>query len=197
MWDQRYSGHGFAYGAAANDFLTSMLDKLPGGRALCLAEGEGRNAVWLAQQGRDVTALDASAVGLDKARKLAASRGVSITTVHADLADYAIAAGHWDLIVSIFAHLPPALRQRVHQGCVEGLAPGGMMLLEAYTPNQLEYKTGGPPAVDLMMDSGILRHELGALEFVHLQECVREVHEGDFHTGTGAVVQLLAQKPAA
>ncbi len=102
---------------------------------------------------------------------------------------------HWDAIVSIFCHLPPELRRSVHRRCVKGLRPSGVMLLQAYTPAQLEYKTGGPPTADMMMDAESLCTELAGLEFLHLQECVREVHEGEFHNGVGAVVQALARKP--
>ena len=200
MWNQRYSSETYAYGIDANDFLVSMVDRLQTGKILCLAEGEGRNAVWLAEQGNaelcnDVTAVDASEIGLQKADKLAKARGVEIATVHADLADYDIGTQQWDAIISIFCHLPPDLRQDVHRRCVKGLRDKGMLLLEAYTPLQLEYKTGGPPVAEMMMDMKSLSSELIGLEFLHLQECVREIHEGEFHNGTGAVVQVLARKP--
>ena len=194
MWNQRYNTKAYAYGTAANDFLISMAARLPTGKILCLAEGEGRNAVWLAEQGNEVTAVDASDIGLKKAHKLAKSRGVTITTVHADLADYEIGTQQWDAIISIFCHLPPDLRRDVHRRCVNGLRDEGMILLEAYTPLQLEYKTGGPPVAEMMMDVQTLTSELIGLEFLHLQECLREIQEGEFHNGTGAVVQLLAKK---
>ena len=194
MWNERYSSDRYAYGMEANDFLVSMIDRLPGGKILCLAEGEGRNAVWLAEQGNEVTAVDASDIGLQKADRLAKARGVEITSVHADLADYDIGRQQWDAIISIFCHLPPDLRQDVHRRCVAGLRDNGMILLEAYTPSQLEYKTGGPPVAEMMMDMRSLRSELNGLEFLHLQECVREIHEGEFHNGPGAVVQALARK---
>jgi len=194
MWNQRYNSKAYAYGTNANDFLVSMVDRLPTGKILCLAEGEGRNAVWLAEHGNEVTAVDASDIGLQKAHKLAKSRGVAITTVHADLADYNIGTQQWDAIISIFCHLPPDLRRDVHRDCVKGLRNKGLILLEAYTPLQLEYKTGGPPVAEMMMDVQSLSSELIGLEFLHLQECVREIHEGEFHNGTGAVVQVLAKK---
>ena len=194
MWNERYSSESYAYGTTANDFLVSMIDRLPVGKILCLAEGEGRNAVWLAQQGNEVTAIDASDVGLQKANRLAEERGVAITTVHADLADYDIGEQRWDAIISIFCHLPPGLRRDVHRHCVAGLRDDGMILLEAYTPLQLEYRTGGPPVAEMMMDAGSLSSELQGLKFLHLQECVRDIHEGEFHEGKGAVVQLLAMK---
>jgi SAM-dependent methyltransferase len=194
MWNDRYSNETYAYGTEPNDFLVAQFGKLPEGRVLCLGDGEGRNSVWLAQQGRKVTAVDASEVGLEKARRLAETRGVEITTVHADLADFEIKSQSWNVIVSIFCHLPPELRRSVHRRCVEGLCSGGVMLLEAYTPTQLEYKTGGPPTAEMMMDAESLRMDLAGLEFQHLQECIREVHEGEFHDGIGAVVQAVARK---
>ncbi len=194
MWDKRYNKEDYVYGTEPNDFLMSQLDQLPSGRVLCLAEGEGRNAVWLAEQGLDVTAVDSSEVGLRKARKLAEKKSVAITTLQTDLKDFEIGHAHWDLIVSIFAHLPSELRKKVHNACIAGLRSGGMMLLEAYTPRQLEYKTGGPPSADMMMDSQLLQNELNGLEFVYLQECIREIHEGELHKGKGAVVQMLARK---
>ena len=194
MWDQRYSREDYAYGTDANDFLVSMRDRLPSGKILCLAEGEGRNAVWLAEQGNEATAVDASEVGLQKAKKLAEKNGVKITTVHADLADYDIGTQEWDAIISIFCHLPPDLRHDVHRRCVQGLRNEGVLILEAYTPLQLEYKTGGPPTAEMMMDVRSLSSELFGLEFLHLQEKVRELHEGKFHNGPGAVVQALAKK---
>jgi SAM-dependent methyltransferase len=195
MWDQRYSGESYAFGTEPNTFLITMAGRLPPGRVLCLGEGEGRNAVWLAAQRWNVTAVDASSVGLEKARRLAAERGVTVTTVHSDLERYDIGSGQWDGIVSIFCHLPPSVRADVHNRCKQGLRPGGVMILEAYTPRQLEYGTGGPPTADLMMDGPLLRNELTGLEFLHLQESVREVREGVYHTGPGAVVQLVARRP--
>ncbi|WP_273134093.1 MULTISPECIES: SAM-dependent methyltransferase [Gammaproteobacteria] len=195
MWDERYKSEVYAYGTEPNDFLIEVCAKLPRGDVLCLAEGEGRNAVWLASQGFAVTAVDSSGVGLEKAHKLANERGVKINTVKADLADFEIGVQRWDVIVSIFCHLPPALRRDVHQRCVSGLRAGGMMLLEAYTPDQLNYNTGGPPKVEMMMDAQSLDMELNGLEFLHLEECVRDLHEGEFHNGTGSIVQALAIKP--
>lgn len=194
MWDQRYSSEGYAYGTEPNEFLVAVAPKLPMGRVLCIGEGEGRNAVWLAGQGYDVTAVDASRVGLEKAERLAAERGVTITTVHADLGAYDIVPDAWDAIVSVFCHLPHTLRVDVHRRCVAGLRPGGVMLLESYTPDQLALGTGGPPSAELMMDQETLRAELSGLEFLHLQECEREIHEGTFHNGLGAVVQLVGRK---
>jgi SAM-dependent methyltransferase len=197
MWDERYSEPGYVYGTEPNGFLASVTDRVPRGRVLSLGEGEGRNAVHLALGGRDVVAVDASQVGLEKAERLASERGTAITTVRADLRDYPIEPGGWDAVVSIFCHLPPDLRARVHASAVAGLRPGGVFILEAYTPQQLEFGTGGPRTPDLLMRLEDLEAELRGLELSIARECVREVREGRYHTGPGAVVQVLGVKPRA
>jgi len=196
MWDERYSAKEFAYGTEPNDFLVQMADRLPkGGRVLSLAEGEGRNAVYLATRGHAVTAVDASPVGIAKARRLAESRGVTIDAQVADLAEYAIEAESWDGVVSIFCHVPEVIRADLHRRVVHGLKPGGVLILEAYTPAQLDYGTGGPQVVDRTMTLDALRAELAPLEIEHGAELERAVHEGIYHTGLGAVVQVVARKP--
>lgn len=194
-WDERYEGDDYVYGVSPNAFLESTVDRLPAGRILCLAEGEGRNAVFLAERGLIVTAVDQSSVGLAKAQRLAHERGVEIETIVADLAEFHVGLEAWDGIVSIFAHMPRAARQHLHSEVVGGLRPGGVLLLEAYRPEQLQFGTGGPPDVEMMMDLEGLRAELAGLEFEYAQEAIREVHEGRLHTGIGAVVQVLARKP--
>lgn len=196
MWDQRYAADEYVYGTLPNDFLVSRVAALPRGRVLCLGEGEGRNAVWLAQQGFEAHAVDASAVGLDKAKRLARERGVRIGTTVADLAQFEAGDAQWDAIVSIFCHLPPAARARVHGRLAHWLRPGGVFLLEAYTPDQLALKTGGPPSAELMMTLAVLRGELEGLVIEHGVETVRTVVEGRLHNGDGAVVQVLARRPA-
>ena len=193
-WDARYSEPGYAYGTAPNDFLREMAGRIPPGPVLCLAEGEGRNAVFLAEQGHAVTAVDASSVGLAKAATLARARAVGLETVHADLADFAIKEGAWAGIVTVFAHLPPALRARLHAAVVKGLRPGGAYLLEAYTPRQLAFGTGGPPDVSLLMTADALRQELAGLELEICREVERDVVEGRFHSGRAAVVQVLGRR---
>jgi hypothetical protein len=193
-WDERYSSPDYAYGTEPNAFVAAMAPRIPAGPVLCLAEGEGRNAVHLSCLGHAVTAVDQSAVGLGKAQALAATRGVALTTIAADLADYAIAPGRWAGIVSTWAHLPPALRRAVHAKVVAGLQPGGVYILEAYTPAQLAFGTGGPKDPSLCMTLAGLGDELAGLEFEVARECVRDVTEGTFHTGRGAVVQVLARR---
>ncbi len=196
-WDARYREPGFAYGTEPNDFLREVAGRIPPGPVLCLAEGEGRNAVWLAGLGHEVVAVDSSRVGLAKAARLAAERGVALTTIPADLAEYAIEPGAWAGFVAIFAHLPPPVRARMHRGAVAGLRPGGVFVLEAYAPRQLEFGTGGPQAPELLMSLADLRAELAGLELLIARETERDVVEGRCHTGRAAVVQVLARRTAA
>jgi len=196
MWDERYSSEEYIYGKDPNEFLANAADKIPKGRVLCVAEGEGRNAVFLAEQGYDVIAVDASSVGLEKARKLATERGVSIETIVSDLGQYDIEPESLEGVVSIFAHVPPPVRKELHKKIVNGLRPGGVLILEAYRPDQLKYKTGGPPTAEFMMTLESLEQELKGLSFEYAMELDRDVVEGKFHTGKGAVVQLIGIKPA-
>lgn len=195
-WDARYAEPGWAYGTEPNDFLRAMAGLLPAsGRVLCLAEGQGRNAVHLATLGHTVTAVDQSAVGLSRARELAAERGVALHTQVADLADLVIAPGAWDGVVSIFAHVPAGLRRTLHAAVVAGLAPGGALVLEAYTPGQAARGTGGPGDPTRMMTLAALRAELAGLDFEVGHEIERDVVEGRLHHGTAEVVQVVARRP--
>jgi SAM-dependent methyltransferase len=147
-WDERYSQPGFAYGTEPNDFLESVANRLPPGPVLTLGEGEGRNAVFLAGLGHEVVAVDQSEVGLAKTRRRAEERGVRVQTQQADLSNYPIQPGAWAGIVSIFCHLPPSIRVPLHAAVVRGLRPGGVFILEAYTPRQYGRGTGArrPPS---------------------------------------------------
>ncbi|WP_299267306.1 methyltransferase domain-containing protein [uncultured Psychrosphaera sp.] len=196
MWDQRYNNEEFAYGTEPNDFLKSEFAQIPkGGKVLCLAEGEGRNAVFLAKQGYDVTAVDQSPVGLVKATKFAAQNGVKISTIVADLNDYDLGENCWDGIVSIAAHVPSFLRKQIHTQTVKSLSDNGVFILEAYTEKQLEMDgIGGPPNKELLMSLAELKEELTDLEFVIGQEVERHISEGQYHQGESAVVQVVARK---
>jgi SAM-dependent methyltransferase len=194
FWNDRYAVAGHVYGEAPNAFVAEVAPQIPAGPVLCLAEGEGRNAVHLASLGHRVTAVDQSEVGLAKARRLAGARDVEIETVADDLANYPIATGAWAGIVATFAHLPPDLRRRIHHDVVMGLQPGGVFVLEAYTPAQLAFDTGGPKSPELLMTLAALRDELSGLQFLIARELERDVIEGAGHTGRGAVVQILARR---
>ncbi len=196
MWNERYAIEDYAYGKEPNDFLRRTADDILPGEVLCLGEGEGRNAVFLAQLGFKVTAVDLSEVGLAKAQRLAAERGVKINTVQADLANFEIAADRWGAIVSIFCHLPPEIRAPLHRRVVAGLKPGGTLVYEGYHPDQLELGTGGPRSLAMLPDLKQLRDDFSGLNMQCMQEMERPVHEGIYHQGDSAVVQILAFKPA-
>ena len=195
MWNERYAEPGWAYGSEPNDFLVASVSLLPPGPVLDLCAGQGRNAVWLAQRGFDVLAVDGSSVGLSQAAALATERGVALSTEVTDLSELFIEPGRFSAIVSIFAHLPPALRRRIHRDVVAGLRPGGVLVLEAYTPAQLTLGTGGPKDPAMLPTLAGLRDELSGLELVIGLEREREIHEGKYHQGRSSVVQVVAKKP--
>ncbi|HEU6448182.1 MAG TPA: class I SAM-dependent methyltransferase [Verrucomicrobiae bacterium] len=194
FWNERFSPAEHVYGETPNDFVRQVASQIPPGPVLCLAEGEGRNAIHLAARGHRVTAVDQSEVGMAKAQRFASRRGVTIETIVADLANYFIAPGAWAGIVATFAHLPADLRARIHREIVAGLQSGGVFILEAYTPAQLAFDTGGPKNPDLLMTLAALRKELAGLDFVIAREIERDVVEGRGHTGRAAVVQILTRR---
>jgi len=194
-WEQRYSTDDFVFGTEPNDFLRLNVGLLARGSVLCLAEGEGRNAVFLAGSGFQVSSVDLTEAGVLKTRRLAGERNVEVDASVGDLTDFDLGRSRWDAIVSIFAHLPPATRRSLHRRVIDALRPGGVLLLEAYTPAQVGRGTGGPPDAAFTMTLEGLRDELEGLEFLHGVELLREVIEGPGHTGVGAVVQVIARKP--
>lgn len=194
FWNQRYGHPGFTYGTEPNDFLRALAPRLEG-PVLSLGEGEGRNAVFLAQRGLEVTAVDLSPVGLEKTAKLAAERGVTVTTKVADLADFELGEGQYGAVLSIWCHLPPWVRTRVHGAVARALKRGGLFVMEVYTPRQLQFDTGGPKNVELLYEPDEVRRELTGLTLERCEELERDVHEGEFHGGRSAVLQVVARKP--
>jgi SAM-dependent methyltransferase len=194
-WDERYAQEGWAFGTEPNDFLREQAHRIPEGRVLCLGEGEGRNSVYLAELGYEVVGVDRSQVGLDKAQALAQERGVFVETVVSSIEDFDLREGEWNGIVSVFFHLPPDLRRRVHKAVVRGLSPGGILILEAYTPRQLSFGTGGPSDPDRLMTLELLSEELEGLEPLVAREIEREVQEGRMHRGQGSVLQFVGVRP--
>lgn len=193
FWNERYQQPGYMYGTEANDFLQSVAPRLKG-PVLCLGDGEGRNGVFLAQQGLAVTSIDLSPVGLEKAQGLAKQRGVSLTTQVADLETWDLGTAKWGAIVSIFCHLPPWVRTKVHANLATALLPGGHFVLEAYTPRQLAFDTGGPKNAELLYEPAAMRAELTGFDLERCEELEREVREGEWHRGRAAVVQVFATK---
>lgn len=202
MWDARYisSDARFFYGTSCNSFLEAQEPRLPrGSRILCLAEGEGRNAVALALRGHTVTSMDLSPVGVAKTLALAARSGIHVDASVGDLETFAIAPGAWDAIVSVWAHVPHPLRQRLHRAVVAGLRPGGHFIFEAYHPRQLELvragtSKGGPGSAELLATLHDVTAELAGLELVVAGEVERDVQEGEGHAGMSAVTHLVGVK---
>lgn len=196
-WNERFKDPDYVFGTAPNAFLAGQAHLLrPGMRALVLADGEGRNGVWLAQQGLDVLSVDVSASAQDKARALAAERGAHLRFEQADLAAWDMGRGRFDLVAAIFIQFaPPPLRDRLLAGMHAALAPGGLLLLEGYRPAQLEYRTGGPPGPEYMYTPDLLRRAFAGLTIVELVERDAELDEGRGHRGMSALIDLVARKP--
>lgn len=194
FWNEKFANTEYAYGTEPNEFLAASVAKLKPGAALSLAEGEGRNAVWLAQQGFAVSSIEQSEKGVAKTLRLALQRGVIVMAERGELETFHIQPNSWDLIVSIYAHTPQELRRKLHRQVVAGLKPGGVFILEAYTPAQIPNNTGGPKDASLMPTAELLRSELNGLVFDHIAEVERDVMEGSLHTGTAQVVQVVAHR---
>lgn len=198
FWNQRYGSAEYVYGTEPNEFLVEQVARLQKSAldapVLCLADGEGRNSVWLARQGFAVTAVDVAERGLAKAQALAARQGVTVTTRLADVTAFDLGQDHWGAIVSIFLHLPAALRSALHRRCLQALRPGGVYLFEAYGPEQLQYGTGGPKELQLLAGLAALQADFEPGSIVHAWSGVRRIVEGPLHTGDGHVNQLVIQK---
>lgn len=198
MWDDRYRAPGYLFGTEPAAFLRRAGARLaPGARVLSVADGEGRNAVWLARQGHDVTAFDASGVAVDKARRLAEEAGATVTFHHAGVEDWDWRPEAFDAVVAIFVQFaPPPLRARMFDGMVRTLRPGGMLLLHGYAPRQVGYGTGGPGAEENLYTLPLLRAAFAGLEVRHAADYDAEVSEGRGHSGRSALVDFVAVKPA-
>jgi SAM-dependent methyltransferase len=197
-WNARFGGKEYLFGTSPNAFLASQQHLLKSGqRALAIADGEGRNGVWLAEQGLQVTAVDFSPVALDKARRLANSRGVDVTFVQADLATWAWQADSFDVVAAIFIQFAdPTLRTAIFHGIRRTLVPGGLLLLQGYRPEQIQYGTGGPPHAENMYTAAMLREAFHDFEIVSLVEHDSVIQEGTGHHGVSALVDLVARKPS-
>jgi SAM-dependent methyltransferase len=196
-WDERYAEDGFAFGTDPNDFLREVVEQLPAGRTLCLGDGEGRNGVFLAQHGHDVVTIDLSPVGVVKARRLAADRGVSIDARVADLAEFSLGNREWDCIVSVFCHLPPALRHAVHSTVPAALRPGGCFVLEAYRSANIGRGVGGPQNSEMTVELEDILGDIGSAHGMSVligREVERDIVEGKYHNGMSATTQVLACK---
>ena len=200
FWNARYSESGFAYGNRASRLLLAFRDHLsPGMRALVPACGEGRDAVFLAECGLEVTAVDMSAAGLAKTAELAAARGVSVTCVEADLSGWNWPKATYDVIAAMFLHVPSPFRPMLHAFMLESLKPGGHVFLEGFLPEQLDFQkshnSGGPPVLDMLFAPDDIRMDFSAAETVSFMAGTEILTEGPYHSGPAALLRAVFRKP--
>lgn len=195
-WNQRYGEADYIFGTAPNAFLARHAGLFkPGQRALCVADGEGRNSVWLAEQGLEVVAFDFSPVAVEKARRLAASRGVKVRYELAAVYDWPWPEAAFDVVAAIFVQFAdPPMRAFLFERMIAALKPDGLLLIEGYTPAQLKYGTGGPKQLDQLYTEELLRQAFGSLDILELRTYEAELDEGIRHRGISAVIDLVARR---
>lgn len=198
IWNERYAGEDYHFGTEPNAFLVTQRELLkPGMRCLAVADGEGRNGVWLAGQGLEVLAVDSSPVALDKAQRLARERGVELELALADLSSWAWPVAGFDVVVAIFIQFaPPGVREQMFERIKRSLRTGGLLLLQGYTPRQHEYRTGGPSQVENLYTEPLLREAFADMDIRHLIEHDSFISEGAGHHGMSALIDLVARKIA-
>jgi SAM-dependent methyltransferase len=195
-WESRFAAPDYLFGTAPNAFLKSQAHRLePGQRALALADGEGRNGVWLAELGLDVLSLDFSANALKKARALATLRRVDMQFQQVDLATWPWPTAEFDVIVAIFIQFAdPPFRQRIFEGIKRALKPGGLLLMQGYRPEQLTYRTGGPSQVENLYTTALLQDSFSDLAAIEINEHDSTVDEGGGHAGMSALIDFVGRK---
>lgn len=196
MWDKRYAEPGYLFGTEPAAFLARESGVIaPGARVLCLADGEGRNSVWLAGQGLRVVAMEASGVALGKARDLAAARGVAVDFRQSSVEDWDWSLP-FDAVVGVFIQFaPPALRTAIHAGIAKAVVPGGLVLLHGYAPRQIGYGTGGPPVVENLYTLEALRADFPGWTVLRAEDYDADLSEGTRHVGKSALIDFIARKP--
>lgn len=195
-WNRRYAGDDFLFGTAPNAWLREHVAHLPpGGRVLCVADGEGRNSVWLARQGFRVEAFDIAGRAVEKAEAFARREGVSVRYAVADIDSYDWPEAAFDGIVAIFVQFAdPQTRTRLFERMVRSLAPGGVLIVQGYTPKQLDYRTGGPPILSHLYTRELLDTAFAELTVRELREYEADVREGQGHSGHSALIGLVARR---
>jgi cyclopropane fatty-acyl-phospholipid synthase-like methyltransferase len=194
-WETRFGAPGYLFGTEPNAFLKSQAHRLRAGQtALTVADGEGRNGVWLAEQGLDVLAIDFSPTALAKARALAQQRGVRLATEVADVTSWRWPKSAFDVIAAIFIHLAPAERTAFFSNLKAALKPGGLLLMQSYRPEQLNYRTGGPPEAERTCTRAILEAAFGDLSELDIREHDSVLNEGTAHVGMSALIDLVGKK---
>lgn len=200
MWDNRYSTENYAYGIAPNVFFKAVVDNYKlGANMLLPGEGEGRNAVYAAKQGLNVTAYDISVEGKNKALKLAAQENVAITYEIGDLFDLGFADNQFDAAALIFAHFQPALLSKYHQKIADLIKPNGLIFLEGFSKSHLKHSdenpnSGGPKNIEMLFTKESIRQDFPDLEIIQLEEVEVELQEGSFHNGKASVIRFIGRK---
>lgn len=194
FWNDRYGEKEFIYGKEPNEFFKSELHHLPPGKLLLPCEGEGRNAVYAARQKWTVDAFDQSEKGKEKCLALADQFNVKVNYSIADALDIELGENKYDMIALIFAHFPPPVREIFHQKCVKALKKGGFLLLEAFTPRQLNHQSGGPRDTAMLYTTPLLEADFRDMNIKYLKELKADLSEGKYHSGTAEVIRLLATK---
>jgi len=194
-WDERYSSDKFVYGKEPNLFLKQNVEKIPQGKVLCLADGEGRNGVFLAKLGYDVTSIDFSPQAIEKTKFLAKEKNVSIKTVCSDLLQYDFGENEYDGIISIFSHFDIENTIVLHQIYYKALKSGGVFLMEAFAKEQLPLDTGGPKDINLLYNVDDIEKSFPNGRFELLKKDVLYLHEGELHDGKVVVVRAIVKKP--
>lgn len=198
-WNDRFAKDGYVFGTEPNEWLRQKASVwTKGSKILCVADGEGRNSVWLAKQGHDVDAFDLSEVGIAKARRLADDNQVNVSYTLADCDSFSWQKEHYDGVAAIFVQFAdPALRERLFKNMVHCLKPGGCLLLLGYTPKQLEYGTGGPSVLSHLYTPQLLQDAFGSLAIQSLEDYETELAEGNGHKGRSAVIGLVASRSSS
>lgn len=196
MWDERFARPEPVYGEEPNDFLrVQATQRLAGGsKVLVPADGYGRNGLWLAKQGFDVTTVDVSPVGVERARVAAKAAGLSATILLCDLNTWTWPTSEFDAVASIYLHLSPEQRSKLHAAMLRALKPSGILILEAFNPAQLQFSSGGPKQLELLYTAELLRRDFAEADALELTESVVDLREGKMHSGKGAVVRAVFRK---
>ena len=194
FWDQRYATAEYVYGKTPNLFYQQQLEQLTPGTILFPAEGEGRNAVYAATQGWKVTAFDSSAEGLKKANRLAEEHHVSINYLLKSYDEVEFPENSFDCIVLVFAHMAESKRSAIHKKLVSYLKPGGTLIMEAFSKEQINFKSGGPRDINALYSMEEMKSDFLELKINHLSQTVKELYEGSYHSGNASVIRLVAVK---